>query len=327
MGWVVITGGCGYVGSHIAHSIKTNTNHSTLIIDRRAKDLPHTHFTADDIISNDYASDESLRAIGQINPMAIVHCAANSLVGPSMSNPDAYYHNNVIGLIRLLDGMRQHECRNIIFSSSSSIYGNGDGPSREDDVPRPCSPYGTTKLIGEMVLKDYSQSYGINSICFRYFNAIGASPDVGLGQEPNATHLMARLMESIMHDRDFQIYGTDYQTEDGTCVRDYVHVADIADAHVKGMKWLMDNPGHHIYNIGSGTGYSVLEMIKAVEDVTGKKIRVSPHPRRPGDPAWRMADITKISNDLRWEPKKKLEQIVSDAHEWYNSREFKYISR
>lgn len=315
------------MGSHVTQSIKENTNHDTLVVDRRAPLLKHTHRFADRIISGDYASDLVLDEIMSTKPMGIIHCAANSLVGPSVEDPSDYYQNNVASLIRLLDRLLRNDVRNIIFSSSSSVYGEGDGLSGEDDTPQPCSPYGTTKLIGEMILKDYHKAYGINSICFRYFNAVGASPANNLGQEPNATHLIARLMESILDGTEFHLYGTDYPTEDGTCVRDYVHVADIATAHVQGLKWLLDNPGHHVYNIGSGSGYSVSQMIKAVETVTGREVRVVPCGRRAGDPAHRVADISKIKRDLGWEPKKSLEQIVSDAYEWYNSDTFKYIGR
>lgn len=315
------------MGSHISAFIKKTTEFNSLIIDNRAKLLTHTHQHADDVLNDNYASDNSLSVINKIKPVAIIHCAANSLVEPSVLNPKDYYQNNVTNFIKFLDNMKQHGHKNIIFSSSSSVYGDGDGvtASKETDIPAPCSPYGTTKLIGEMILKDYYNAYGINSICFRYFNAVGSSPELGLGQEPNATHLIAKLMESIIDNKNFYVYGNDYSTIDGTCIRDYVHVADIAEAHIAGMNWLFKNDGNHVYNIGSSKGYSVKEIVASVEKITNKKVNVVYSNRRAGDSAWRVADIEKISSQLNWKTKRNLDQIVHDAYKWYTSNTFSNI--
>lgn len=327
--WIAITGGCGYVGSHIASSIKQHTKFKTLVIDDRAHSLRHTHDAADELINDDYISTAVLSTLDKLKPKAIIHCAASSLVTPSMTDPGSYYDNNVIKLKILLDYIAKSENKNIVFSSSSSVYGDGNGgkPNTEYEALEPISPYGKTKLIGEMMLFDYYMAHGVNSIAFRYFNAVGAQAGGNIGQEPGATHLIARIMESMLRNEEVPVYGSDYSTKDGTCVRDYVHVSDIAQAHVMGMGFLLNNPGQHIYNIGSGTGYSVLEIISAVERITGKNVNKVMERRRPGDPAWRVADTTLITRDLGWKPINGLDQIVADAYRWYNSDTFKNIIR
>lgn len=327
--WIAITGGCGYVGSHIASAIKLHTKFKTLVIDARASKNTHTHDNADELIDDDFVSESALKQITKLKPKAVIHCAASSLVTPSMTDPAAYYDNNVVKMKRLLDHLITCEHKNLVFSSSSSVYGDGDGetPNTEYEPLGPISPYGKTKMIGEMILHDYYMAYGLNSIAFRYFNAVGAQPNGNIGQEPGATHLIARIMESMLLDEALPVYGSDYPTRDGTCVRDYVHVNDIAWAHVMGMSYLLNHPGQHVYNIGSGKGYSVLEIIAAVEKVTGKKVNKIMERRRPGDPAWRVADTSRITADLGWKPMSELDQIVADAYRWYNSDTFKNITR
>lgn len=325
--WIAITGGSGYVGSHIAAALKTHTAYQTLVIDNRTAQLPHTWQFADQLLNKSYTDPGISKALSKLNPEVLIHCAASSLVGPSMTDPAVYYANNVAGIITLLDTMRAHGIMNLVFSSSSSVYGDSDDhkPCHENDHLDPISPYGTTKMIGEYIIRDYCNAYGMNAICFRYFNAVGASPLNDLGQEPGATHLIACVMESLLDHSEFVINGDDWPTIDGTCVRDYVHVRDIADAHVLGAKWLLDNPGFHVMNIGSGSGQSIRQIITAVEYVTGRKINTVTGPKRAGDPAWRMADIDRISTTLNWKPNNDLVSIVSDAYDWYNSNTFKKL--
>lgn len=324
--WVVITGGCGYVGSHVASAVRSQTDLKVLLIDNRANLLPHTHVHADEVLDEDYSSPLSLATIDKIDPCAVIHCAASSLVTPSVTNPKRYYENNVVKMKILLDHLTLRKNRNIVFSSSSSVYGDGDGktPIAESSKLEPISPYGITKLIGEMMLQDYHSAYGLNYISFRYFNAVGADSQSDIGQEPGATHLIARIMESLLTDDEFCVYGSDYPTPDGTCIRDYVHVSDIARAHIEGMQLLLEKGGRHTYNIGSSRGYSVLEIVSAVEKVTGQKVNLRFAERRPGDPAWRIADTTMLNN-IGWAAKHDLYDIVRDAHRWYNSSTFKRI--
>lgn len=327
--WIAITGGCGYVGSHIAASIKRNTDYNTLLIDNRAELLPHTHRYGDAVINSDYVSREAFNAISTVHPIAIVHCAASSLVGPSQKDPAKYYNENVVKLVSFLNFMKHNNYNNLVFSSSSSVYGDGDGvsPFVENDTYRPMSVYGKTKMMGEIALKDYCTAYGINSVSFRYFNAVGAEDSATIGQEPGATHLIAKIMESILDSSTLEIYGDDWPTHDKTCVRDYVHVNDIADAHVKGVEWLLKNPGAHVYNIGCGIGTSVREIIDTVEHVTGHVVNTSVTKRRIGDPAWLVANVSKIRQDLGWSSTRNLEQIVADAYRWYTSDTFKSLKR
>jgi len=322
--WIAITGGCGYVGSHIAAEIRRTTQHKLLIIDRRAAQLPHAAVLADEIVPHDYSSGAAFQALTKLRPWTVIHCAANSLVGPSVTDPQPYYQNNVVNLMRLLDHLRSEQLDKLIFSSSSSVYGECDhDANREDQLPDPINPYGRTKMIGEIMIRDWCWAYGLSAVSFRYFNAVGAG--LGLGQEPGATHIIARIIESQIRGEPFTIYGTDYPTADGTCVRDYVHVTDIARAHVMGMAWLIENTGYHVYNLGGGGGYSVREIIAAVESVTGKPVQVQEGPRRFGDRARTQADITAVARDLRWAPIKDLRDIVSDAACWYNSDTYKTL--
>ena len=327
--WVAITGGCGYVGSHIAASIKQNTDYKTLVIDSRADLLPHTHQYADTVLNDDYVGNSSLDAIRSLDPIAVVHCAAASLVGPSQSNPAKYYDENVVKLIKFLNFLKFTTHKNVVFSSSSSVYGDGDGisPFVESDTYRPMSVYGKTKMIGEIMLKDYCTAYGINSVSFRYFNAVGAAESGKIGQEPGATHLVAKIIESILDRSTLEIYGDDWPTHDKTCVRDYVHVSDIADAHVKGIDWLLNAPGAHVYNIGRSQGASVREVINTVERVTGHTVNTTVTKRRVGDPAWLVANVSSIRQDLGWTANRSLEQIVADAYRWYTSDTFKSLKR
>lgn len=327
--WVAITGGCGYVGSHIAASIKQNTDYKTLLIDNRAELLPHTHKYGDAVVNADYVSGESFNAIAAVNPIAIVHCAASSLVGPSQTDPARYYNENVVKLVSFLNFMKNNNFNNLVFSSSSSVYGDGDGisPFVENDTYRPMSVYGKTKMMGEIALGDYHTAYGIRSVSFRYFNAVGAAESGTIGQEPGATHLIAKVMESILNNTHLEIYGDDWPTHDKTCVRDYVHVSDIADAHVKGIEWLKNNNGAYTYNIGRSQGTSVREVVDTVERVVGCTIKTTVTKRRVGDPAWLVANVSKIRADLGWTASKDLEQIVADAYRWYTSNTFKSLKR
>ena len=327
--WIAITGGCGYVGSHIAASIKQTTDYKTLLIDSRADLLPHTFIHGDLIVNDDYTSVNSFDAINSVKPIAIVHCAASSLVGPSQKDPAKYYNDNVVKLAQFLNFMKTRNHNNLIFSSSSSVYGDGDGisPFVENDTYRPLSVYGKTKMIGEVMLHDYYHAYGIRSVSFRYFNAVGALESASIGQEPGATHLIAKIMESVLDNTVLEIYGDDWPTHDKTCVRDYVHVCDIADAHVKGIKWLSQNPGAHVYNIGSSYGASVKEIIATVERVTQLPVTTTVTKRRIGDPAWLVANVSKIRQDLEWSATRNLEQIVADAYRWYTSDTFKNLKR
>lgn len=320
---VVVTGSAGYVGSHICKQLK-NENYNVIGVDRSIVINQNILKYIDVNLTGDFADKDIWSEITKHNPIAIIHCAANSLVGPSVDNPAEYYYNNVVKTKQLLDNCREVGINNIVFSSSSSIYGNGHlPPVGENFEKRPLTSYGKSKWITELMLQDYFVAYGLNSVSFRYFNACGADPDGELGQVKGATHLIARIMENILTGSNFDMYGNDYQTPDGTCIRDYTHVEDIARAHVLAIDHMNIVNGANNYNLGSGSGSSVLEIINSAEKNLNTKVDYKIAPRRDGDPDKVFADITKVSKELDWQPKHNLDNIITHAYKWYTSDVYK----
>lgn len=317
---VVVTGGCGYIGSHVARAFKQNNN-TVHIIDQVRRD--HTLKDIDGYLIADFASDEALSMIVNLQPDVIVHCAGTSLVGPSMTDPAEYYTNNIVKTIALLNVIRHMPKRPVIlFSSSASVYGVPDTwPTDEGSDIQPISPYGATKAMTERILDDYFNAYDIHSMCFRYFNAAGAEPfNSDLGQEPGATHIVARALEASIADRAFTINGSDYDTDDGTCVRDYVHVWDLARAHILGVNYLLDDypqPGAYVLNLGTREGISNKQIVDYVFNKYGLPF-VNYGERRAGDPDTLVADATQAKNLLGWMPEhSNIETIIDSAHKWY----------
>lgn len=324
---IVVTGGCGYIGSHVARAFKQNGD-NVIIIDRVKRE--HTLKDIDGYFISDFADDDSLATIFDYQPDVIVHCAGTSLVGPSMVDPGEYYDNNISKTIKLLNFVRNFDKKPfIMFSSSASVYGQPDRlPITESARKNPISPYGNTKAMTEEILKDYWGAYAIPSMCFRYFNAAGAMPGTAdLGQEPEATHIVARALEASIAGRAFTINGSEFATPDGTCIRDYVHVWDIAQAHVKGVEyvfpaWLggVPNAGCSIFNLGTNKGVSNKEIVNYVVEKYGLPF-VNYGPARPGDPAELVADATEARRLLGWEPvNSDISQIIDDVYKWYVSR-------
>jgi UDP-glucose 4-epimerase len=322
--WIAVTGGCGYIGSHIACELKERTDHKVLLIDRAASSLPHTHWLADELVDSDISSASAELALKSYRPKAIIHCAGTSLVGPSILDPGEYYQNNVSKTIGLLDLMRHNGLNNLIFSSSAAVYGESWARVCSEDQPsEPINPYGNTKAIIETILRDYGTAYKLSSMSFRYFNAAGADTESRLGQAPGATHLVARIMENVVDGAPLSIYGTQYPTKDGTCVRDYAHVCDIARAHVIAINHLRTNPGTWVYNLGSGSGTTVFEMMQATQRVTGQLPKYTITDARIGDPAILIADTHRASIDLKWTPRYSLDDIIRSAWNWYKSDIFR----
>jgi UDP-glucose 4-epimerase len=317
--WIAVTGGCGYIGSHIACELKSKTDHRVLIIDRAAGQLPHTHWLADQLVEDDVMGDRSRQALLDLRPKAIIHCAGTSLVGPSITDPGEYYRNNVAKTIDLLDLMVTNGLGNLIFSSSAAVYGESWAMScdEEQDI-NPINPYGNTKAMIETVLRDYGTAYKLSSMSFRYFNAAGADPMGRLGQQPGATHLVAKIMENLAYGKQLVIYGDRYPTRDGTCIRDYAHVCDIARAHVLAINHLYRNPSTYIYNIGSGTGTTTFEMIQAAGRVIGRLPTYTVGDVRPGDPAILIAVTDRVHTDLKWHPNHTIDDMIKSAWDWYN---------
>ena len=327
---VVVTGGCGYIGSHVARAFKQNGD-EVLVIDRVLRE--HTLKDIDGWHIGDFADDAALAAIYDIAPDVLVHCAGTSLVGPSMSDPSEYYNNNVAKTIKMMDFIKGLDKRPaIMFSSSASTYGNpAVVPVKETARIQPISPYGNTKVADEMILHDYGNAYGIDVMCFRYFNAAGAVPIThDLGQEPEATHIIARALEASIAGRAFTINGDDFPTRDGTCVRDYVHVWDIALAHVRAAGFFAGNiPGFAVgartnicmsLNLGTTVGVSNKEIVDYVVEKYGLPF-VNYGPTRAGDPPELIADAGEARRLLGWEPvNSNIKQIIDDAYKWYTRK-------
>ena len=314
---VMVTGAAGFIGGTTVLKL-VDAGHEVLGVDiRRPADylenIPGTWWSV-----NDFASEVGLSAIEMFKPEAIIHCAGTSLVGPSVLNPRLYYDNNFVKTKILLDHLIDKQFTNIrfIFSSSAAVYGEPImTPCDEVDPTLPVSPYGESKLMIEWMLSSYARSYGIDYVAFRYFNACGADSQGRHGQLPGATHIIARVLEAIKNDQDFILYGNHYHTPDGTCIRDYIHVEDLALAHIIAMDQQIPSD---IYNLGTNTGYSNLEVIRAAAQITGVDIPVLHGPKREGDPAILTADAGKFMGVSKWQPKFVMTDIINHVWAWYN---------
>lgn len=313
---VAVTGAAGFIGGETVLKL-IDRGHEVLAIDRNPLPshlLPWFGFGFNHFEQTDLASDQCLDALDQWEAQCVIHCGGISLVGPSMSHPRLYYQDNFVKTKTLVDGLVARNVR-MIFSSSAAVYGEPViTPCSEFDPVLPMSPYGQSKAMIEWMLDSYAKAYGLNYVAFRYFNACGADSQTRHGQEPDATHLVARLLESLRHDRVFQLNGDSYPTLDGTCVRDYVHVEDIAAAHVMAME---DQSCKGVYNLGTGQGHSNKQVIDAVQRVLGHNLKIQLAQPRPGDPAQLTADAAKFSKATGWQPQYDLDAIIKHAWLWY----------
>jgi len=289
---IIVTGVAGYIGGQVALQLK-DAGHTVVGIDCRPLQK-HQKGLLDSFVLADFDSNTAYKKLLDVRPDAVVHCAGTSLVGPSIKNPSEYYFNNVAKTLQLITFITQALPRTrIIFSSSAATYGEPIMvPCQEVDPTEPVSPYGQSKLMIDMMLESYHRAYGLDYVSFRYFNACGADPEGRHGQEPQATHIIARVLESIRDDQEFTLYGDNYPTLDGTCVRDYVHVADIAQAHVLALDQKIPVG---IYNLGSNTGTSNREIIAAAERITGRTLKVTVGEQRAGDPPMLTASADKFN--------------------------------
>jgi UDP-glucose-4-epimerase GalE len=315
MAAVIVTGSAGYIGGQTALLLK-DAGHEVYGIDRR-ESPKHLQGVCDGFLYQDFASDVALSWIIQKQPAAIIHCAGTSLVGPSVKDPAEYYNNNVTKTLKLLDVVRKSLPRTkFIFSSSAATYGEPiEGACRETDPCMPLSPYGESKLMIDMMLESYHTAYGLDYVSFRYFNACGADPAGRHGQEPAATHLIARVLEATRDNGLFKIYGVDYLgTPDGTCVRDYVHVEDIARAHALA---LYHKIPAGVYNLGSNQGTTVKQVVERAMAITGKRPEIMFGAARPGDPASLTADPTKFDLVAGAWRHHSLDDMIQHAWNWY----------
>ena len=314
---IMVTGAAGYIGGETLLKL-IDAGHEVLGVDCRipAKHLleaPGTYWH-----TGDFAGEIGLETIRMFQPDAIIHCAGTSLVGPSIDNPKEYYDNNFVKTKRLVDFLIDNKLTHIrfIFSSSAATYGNPViTPVQEIDPAEPISPYGQSKLMIDWMLQSYRHAYGLDYVSFRYFNACGADSQARHGQEAGATHIIARVLEAVKNNQDFTLYGTDYPTKDGTCVRDYIHVEDLATAHIAAIDRSIPSD---IYNLGTSAGNSNLAVIQLAAQVTNADISVVHGPKREGDPATLTADASKFIAASNWQPQFDLKDMISHAWSWYN---------
>ena len=311
---IVVTGAGGYIGGQTALMLK-DAGHRVVGIDKN-KCPKQLKSVFDDYIEKDFAHKDSLVKILIHTPSAIIHCAANSLVGPSIRHPGRYFENNVVNTLTLLDQVRRSMPKTrVIFSSSAAVYGEPVmTPCHEVDPCEPISPYGDSKLMVERIMAAYHTAYKLDYVAFRYFNACGADSQGRHGQESGATHIIARVLEAIRDDGEFVLNGVDFATPDGTCVRDYVHVEDIARAHVMALD--AGIPAG-IYNLGNNNGVSNREIIAAAERITGKKLKVVLGEARPGDPAVLTASAAKFGMVGGGWRQFELDHMIQHAWNWY----------
>ncbi len=316
----MITGGCGYVGSHVNKCL-SQKGHQTVVLDN----LVHGHREFAkwgrlvEMDLGDRAGLEKLLAAEKFD--AVLHFAGYIAVGESVREPETYYRNNVGNSLILLAAMRQAGLNRIIFSSTAAVYGDPvQIPLDEGHPLAPINPYGRTKLIIEQALRDFSAAYGLRSAALRYFNAAGAAPGAGIGERHlPETHLIPLVLEAALGKRpNVSVYGADYQTPDGTCLRDYIHVDDLAEAHVLALEYLEQGGGTDCFNLGNGNGFSVQEVISTARKVTGREIKAEITPRREGDAPRLIASSDKAKRVLNWKPKYTgLDEIVRTAWEWH----------
>jgi UDP-glucose 4-epimerase len=313
---VVVTGAAGYIGGETLIKL-VDAGHDVLAIDRVMPpgsliSVPCQWHTGD------FASELGIDAIKLFCPDAIIHCAGTSLVGPSLEHPEEYYNNNFIKTKILLDYLVKNHDKQVrfIFSSSAATYGNPImTPVQEIDPTEPISPYGQSKLMIDWMLQSYQQAYGLDFVSFRYFNACGADSQARHGQPPGATHIIARVLESVKNNTDFTLYGTDYPTDDGTCIRDYIHVEDLAEAHIIAIDQTIPSG---VYNLGTNAGNSNLAVVQLASQIVSRDIPVLHGPQRKGDPAILTADASKFMSVSSWAPRFTLHDIITHAWAWYN---------
>jgi len=315
---VLVTGGAGYVGSHTCKLLAKN-GYEPVTVDRHFREglvsfgpnynleLPQEINRLDEIIKRH-------------NITSCIHFAGSTSVPESVANPSLYYKNNFIVTVSLLDKLIECDVKNFVYSSSAATYGDpGFRKCRESDVANPISAYGGSKLMMEMLCRDYLKAYGLSSVGLRYFNAAGADPEEEIGElREKETHIVPLAIHAARQGNTFKIFGDKYDTPDGTCVRDYVHVMDLADAHIKALNYTNENNCAEVFNLGSGAPASNKELLETVQKYTGK-MNIEMHDNRPGDPAYLVADITKVKDILDWEPtQSSIDNVVATAVKWYN---------
>lgn len=322
---VLVTGGAGYIGSHFVRYL-TENSHEVIVLDNLSRG--HIESINENAVFElaDLMNKDSLdQVIKKHEPDAIVHFAAFAYVGESVEKPEMYYENNVVGSFNLITAAVQNGIKKFVFSSTCSLYGNPVRvPIAEDQMPNPINPYANTKFIIEKMLSDYELSHGMRYVALRYFNAAGAHPsgEIGESHDPEP-HLIPIVLQTALGKRNnVMVFGKDYDTPDGTCIRDYIHVIDLADAHLKALEYLEKGNHSNIFNLGTGEGNSVLEIINKAITITQKEITFEVVERRAGDPARLVADNKKAKEVLGWIPKFRIEEIIETAWKWHSNQKY-----
>jgi UDP-glucose-4-epimerase GalE len=316
---ILVTGGAGYIGSHCCRALAAAGYHP-VVFDNFS--TGHRSFVSGSLATGDLRDKTALADVfKQHDIAAVMHFAAASLVGESVVDPQKYYLNNVVGTLSLLDAMREAGCRRLVFSSTGAVYGNADSKALPEDYPcAPINPYGASKWMIERLLADYRSAYGLGAFCLRYFNASGADASGGIGElRDNETHLIPRAMMALQgHVPDFAVFGDDYATPDGTAIRDYIHVTDLAAAHLLALELLMQGHAGAAFNLGTGAGFSVREILAAIATETGREVPHVVKPRRAGDPTYLVADPTAARDVLKFRPAHSdLPTIIRTAWAWH----------
>ena len=321
---ILVTGGAGYIGSHCSLAL-LEQGQEIVILDNLSTGHIETietlskygkvEFVQADLLNKDDVN----KVFDNFDIEAVVHFAAYSQVGESVKNPQKYYVNNVCGTINLLSAMLAHNVKKIVFSSTAATYGEPEYiPIDEKHPQNPINPYGQSKLIIEKIMDDYDKAYGLKSVRLRYFNVAGADHQARIGEWHNPeTHLIPNILKSTFSSgKTFEMYGDDYQTKDGTCVRDYINIDDLVNAHILSLEYLNKGGETNFFNLGTNTGNTVKEVFSVCETITKKTIKVNKKPRRDGDPASLVANNEKAKNFLNWTPKKNLEDSIQTAYKW-----------
>lgn len=318
---ILVAGGAGYIGSHMV-ALLVKRGYEVIVADNLRTGHWQAVKGAKKLYVGDLRDNAFLEQVFSENDIdGVINFAAFSLVGESVTNPLKYYGNNVEGAVSLLNAMKVHGVDKMVFSSTAATYGEPEKqPIEEHDRTEPTNPYGATKLAIENMLKWCDRAYGIRYAALRYFNAAGSDTETGIGEDHDPeSHLIPLVMKTALGQRDhIGIFGEDYPTADGTCVRDYIHVNDLAEAHLLALEYLAGGGSSDVFNLGSGDGYSVKEIIETARRVTGREIKATVEPRRAGDPSVLIASNKKAAEVLGWKPVRGLEQIISDAWTWHS---------
>lgn len=318
---ILVTGGAGYIGSFMVKRL-LDKGEDVVVIDSLERGNKEAVDSKAKLVVGDLKEKSFVENVFAQNKFdAVIHFAGFISMGESMQNPFIYFQNNVFASLNIMEEMVKTKTDNFIFSSSAGVYGNPINlPIPEDHPTNPGNPYGESKLMVEKLMTWYQKTHGLNSVALRYFNASGASLDGSLGEQHNPeTHLIPNIIKAILKKESFKLFGTNYETKDGTCVRDYIHVLDLVDAHILAIEKVNKAKGMLIYNVGTGNGYSNKEVIEMVKKVSGKELSIEEIQRRPGDANSLIADVIKIKQDLGFAPKySDLETIVKTAWQWHN---------